>query len=63
MFKQIEMEMSSILGRFRPKGLGLFQASGIFIYFFSQVQVYDRVGSAVGFHLLKYMKGQGNVTF
>ena len=33
-FKQIEMEMSSLLGRLRPKGLGLFQASGIFIYFF-----------------------------
>ena len=41
----------------------LFQASAIFINFFSQVQVYDRVGSAVGFHLLKYMKGQGNVLF
>ena len=35
----------------------------IFINSFFQVQVYDRVGSAVGFHLLKYMKGQGNVSF
>ena len=62
-FKQIEMEMLSLLGRLSPKGLGLSQASGIFINFFFQVQVHDRVGSAVGFHLLKYMKGQGNVSF
>ena len=63
MFKQIEMEMLSLLGRLSPKGLDLSQASGIFINFFFQVQVHDRVGSAVGFHLLKYMKGQGNVSF
>ena len=45
--------MSSILERFRPKGL---PSSGFrYFYQFSfQVQVYDKVGSAVGFHLLKY---------
>ena len=43
------MEMLSLLGRLSPKGLDLSQASGIFINFFFQVQVHDRVGSAVGF--------------
>ena len=61
-FKQIEMEMSSLLGRLRPKGLP-FTGFKYFYLFFSQVQVYDGVGSAVGFYLLKYMKGQGNVLF
>ena len=35
-----------------------------YFYRFSfQVQLYERVGSAAGFHLLKHMKGQGNVLF
>ena len=59
-FKKIEV--SSILGRLRPKGLP-FSGFRYFYRFFFQVQVYERVGSAAGFHLLKHMKGKGNVLF
>ena len=54
--------MSSIPGRLRPKGFP-FRGFRYFYQFFFQVQVHDRVGSAVGFHLLQYVKGRGNVLF
>ena len=54
--------MSSIPGRLLPKGLP-FSGFRYFYQFFFQVQVFNSVGLAVGFHLLKYMKGKGNVSF